>query len=74
MKWKRPESSGFPEVWHTFKAVDVESTELVEYCIQDLPESKEEEAVNCMAQCLFKDEPLCAAFGINIRSSFMNYS
>lgn len=64
LKWKRPKSSEFPKVWHTFMAKDVESTELVEYRIQDLPESRKEEALNCMVQYFCKDEPLCQAYGM----------
>lgn len=63
LKWKRPKSSEFPKVWHTFKAKDVESAELVEYRIQDLPESRADEALNCMIQYFCKDEPLCQAYG-----------
>lgn len=71
LKWKRPESSEFPKVWHTFKAKDVGSDEFVEYRIQDLPESREEEAINCMVQYFCRDEPLCEAYGTECSNKFL---
>lgn len=49
LKWKRPESSVFPKVWHTFTEKDADSERLVEYRIEDLSESRREEAVKIMA-------------------------
>lgn len=64
MKWKRPESSVFPKVWHTFTAKDADSERLVEYRIEDISESRSEEAVKIMAKNFLRGEPLCIAFGI----------
>lgn len=63
LKWKRPETSEYPKIWHTFKAKDVDSDQLVEYRIQDLPESRFEEAIQLMTSNFCKDEPLNQALG-----------
>lgn len=62
-KWTRPESKEFPKIWHTFKAKDIDSDELVEYRIQDLPMSRKEEVLEYMARNFIKDEPFCCAYG-----------
>lgn len=62
-EWKRPESSEFPKIWHTFKARDIDSDNLVEYRIQDLPESRFDEAVRMMSSAFCRDEPICEAYG-----------
>lgn len=63
LKWKRPESSEFPKVWHTFTAKDTDSDEIIEYRIEDLSECRAEEALNVMVQYFCEGEPLCTAFG-----------
>lgn len=63
LKWKRPENSEYPKIWLTFKAKDVDSEKLVEYRIQDLPESRFDEAVQFMTTNFCKDEPLNEALG-----------
>lgn len=64
LKWKRPESAEFPRIWTTFKAKDKDSDELVEYRIQDLPESKFDEALEFLAHNYCRDEPIAEACGI----------
>lgn len=64
LKWTRPELMDFPKIWHTFKAKDTDSDELIEYRIQDIPDSRKEEAVHCMVQQFSRDEPLCDAYGM----------
>lgn len=61
-EWKRSESLEFPKIWHTFKAKDIDSDNLVEYRIQDLPESRFDEAIKMMSTAFCKDEPLCEAY------------
>lgn len=63
LKWKRPESSEYPKVWHTFTARDSVSDRFVEYRIEDLTESKSEEASKMMVQYFCDGEPLCIAYG-----------
>lgn len=62
-EWKRPESSEYPKIWHTFKARDVDSDNLVEYRIQDLPETNFDQALQMMSNAFCKDEPICEAYG-----------
>lgn len=63
-EWKRPKSLEFPKIWHTFKAKDIDSDNLVKYRIQDLPESIFDEAIKMMSTAFCKDEPLCEAYGM----------
>lgn len=62
-KWKRPQTVPFPSIWRRFKAKDVETGELVNYCVQDLPEDRYEEAVQLLVEHFLKDEPMCKAGG-----------
>lgn len=64
LQWKRPESLKFPKIWLTFKAKDIDSDELVEYCIQDLPESRFQDAMDFMLTIFCKDEPVSEAYGM----------
>ncbi|XP_062564730.1 uncharacterized protein LOC134227318 [Armigeres subalbatus] len=61
MVWTRPASVPFPSVWHTFRAKDVDSDQLVNYVVQDLPEDRFEEAINHMLGIFIHDEPMCHA-------------
>lgn len=63
LAWKRPDSVEFPKIWRTFKAKDIGSDELVDYYVQDLPESRFEDALDFMVPILSKQEPLCEAYG-----------
>lgn len=73
LTWRRPETSEFPKIWSTFKAKDIDSDELVEYRIQDLPESRFEDALDFLVEILSKSEPLCEAYGKSIFFSNKNY-
>lgn len=72
LKWKRPESSEYPKTWHTFFAKDVDSDELVDYRIEDVPENRFDEAVTMIVQYFCKDEPLCEAYGIKQTDIYVN--
>lgn len=61
--WERPESMKIPKMWYKFDARDIDTDELVEYCIQDLPESKFQDGIDFMAQHFCKDEPISEALG-----------
>lgn len=61
MVWTRPSEVPFPSVWHTFKAKDVDSDELVTYVVQDLPEERYEEGIDHMIGIFIHDEPMCRA-------------
>lgn len=64
-KWKRPTSSDYPKIWHTFKAKDLNSDELVEYRIEDLHESKVQEAIDFTIKNYCAKEPLWQAYGMS---------
>uniref|UniRef100_A0A336LMK9 CSON004143 protein n=1 Tax=Culicoides sonorensis TaxID=179676 RepID=A0A336LMK9_CULSO len=57
--WKRPSNVPFPSVWMTFKAKDLETDNLVEYRVQDLPEEYYDEALKLMEMDFLKDEAMC---------------
>lgn len=58
-KWRRPENLKFPSVWYRFKAKDLNSDNLVEYRIQDLPIDRFDDAINHMISDFIPDEPMC---------------
>lgn len=43
--WKRPDHIEYPKVWLTFQAKDLNSDNLVEYRIQDVPENRFEDVI-----------------------------
>lgn len=61
--WKRPSTIEHPKVWHTFKARDLDSDELVEYRIQDLPLDRIDDAFEHMEANYNQDEPIAQALG-----------
>lgn len=65
LKWKRPASFDYPNIWHTFTAKDIDSDQLVEYFIADLPESQSDEALKMLTKDFCQDEPMCEAYGMN---------
>lgn len=65
MKWKRPDSVEYPKVWQRFTARDLNSDKLVEYRIEDLVESKAEEAYKHMRENFLFDQPISQAMGNN---------
>lgn len=69
LHWKRPERLEYPKVWHTFKARDLNSDNLVEYRIQDLPLEKADEAYEHMFSNYVQDEPIGQVLGISLTSS-----
>lgn len=58
LKWKRPESSEYPKVWHRFSARDLNSDKIVEYRIEDLCRERANDAYNHMKENYFRDEPI----------------
>lgn len=64
LEWKRPFSVYYPKVWHTFKAKDVNSDDIVEYRIEDLTEAKYDDALAMMVEYFCRDEPTCQAYGM----------
>lgn len=61
MVWTRPANVPYPSVWHTFRAKDVDSDQMVNYVVQDLPEERFEEAIDHMLNIFIYDEPMCEA-------------
>lgn len=58
LKWARTQTAEYPKIWRRFAARDLNSDKLVEYRIQDLPESRFEDAVKHMIANYLKDEPM----------------
>lgn len=63
LKCKRPDMVEYPKVWHRFRARDLNSDKLVEYRIEDLVESRAEEAFIHMRGNYLADEPVSQATG-----------
>lgn len=63
LKWKRPSVVEYPKVWRTFSVKSEQTDKSVEYRIQDLPESRFDDAIEFMAQIFCRIEPLCKAYG-----------
>lgn len=63
LKWKRPDSIKYPKIWHTFNARDLNSNELVEYRIQDLPASRVQDAYDHLLENYIKDVPMGQVYG-----------
>lgn len=59
MEFKRPESLIYPQIYKTFE-VDGE-----EFCIQDLTESREAEALEFLTQYVIPEENFCKALQIH---------
>ncbi|KAJ6650023.1 Phosphatase Herzog, partial [Pseudolycoriella hygida] len=57
LKWSRPQTT-YPKIWSRFYATDLNSKDLIEYRIQDLPESRFEDAIQHMLANYLKDEPI----------------
>ncbi|KAG5684338.1 hypothetical protein PVAND_013573 [Polypedilum vanderplanki] len=62
--FKRPENLKFPTVYYTFKAKDIENENLVEYRVQDLPETYFKEALSLLVEHFLPDEELCSSRGL----------
>lgn len=64
LKWKRPDNVEYPKVWHTFMARDLDSDQLVEYRIEDLPFEKIDEVFEHMQANYIQDEPIGQVLGM----------
>lgn len=62
LSWNRPTSVEYPKIWHTFKARDVNNDKLVEYTIQDLPQSRANDAYKHMYEGYIQDQPIVQQF------------
>lgn len=62
--WKRPSNIQFPSVWLTFKEKDLNSNDLVEYRVQDLPVDRFEDAIKHMTAVFVADVPMCRSKGL----------
>lgn len=56
--WTRPDHVPYPNIWLKFKANDVETDDLVEYSIEDLPEDRFDEAIKIMSTNFLADAPM----------------
>ena len=66
LTWKRPDSSDYPKVWHTFQAKDVNTDDLIGYSIEDLPESKFQEIIPILMEYFCKGAPIWDAYGTEL--------
>jgi hypothetical protein len=61
----RPENLKFPQVFHKFKAKDLNSDKIIEYHVQDLPEELFESALNLFAEHYFPYELMSISRNFN---------
>lgn len=66
LSWRRPSNVPFPCTWHTFKAKDVDSDGLVDYTVEDLPEERNDEAIQHMIEYYLHGEPLAKSKGLHL--------
>lgn len=62
VNWTRSKSSEYPKVWHTFEVKKRDSDEFEQYRIEDLPESRTDDALAFMDDNFCKEEPLSQAY------------
>jgi len=63
LNWTRPKTVKFPKIWRLFEAREVDSDKIIEYRIQDIPESRYEDALNHLEAYYLKYEPVSQALG-----------
>lgn len=59
-KFVRPESLSIPQIYYTFKAKDKNSDRIVEYRVQDLPESFYDKALDLIVEHFLPEETFCS--------------
>lgn len=73
LAWSRPSTVVFPQIWRKFVARDVNTDDMVEYRIQDLPMERIEDAMQYMLNNYLKDEPISQALGKHIRYTYLRF-
>lgn len=63
LNWTRPKTLKYPTIWRAFEARDLDSDKIIEYRIQDIPESRYEDAINHLETSYLKYEPVSQALG-----------
>lgn len=61
MGWVRPNEVDFPVVWLKFNAKDIETDNLIEYRVQDLPLDRIEDAIEYLLENYLDDEPFTSS-------------
>jgi hypothetical protein len=59
-----PASLNFPTIYYTFEAKDRESNKVVEYRVQDLPQTHYKEALSMLEHFFLPDEEICVSRGL----------
>lgn len=55
-KWTKSSNIPYPNVWHRFKAKGLDSEELIDYSIRDIPEHRFDEAIDHLMNNYVHDE------------------
>lgn len=61
MIWSRPDQPPIPTIYHTFRAKDVDSDQLVTYRVQDFSEDRHADVIQHYKENFVDDEPLAAS-------------
>lgn len=65
LNWMRSKTAIHPRIWRSFMARDLDSDKPIEYRVQDLPESRYDDAINHLEKFYLKGEPVSQALGIS---------
>ncbi|KAJ6639129.1 Arylalkylamine N-acetyltransferase 1 [Pseudolycoriella hygida] len=63
LRWTRPKTVDYPKVWRTFTGRDLDSDKLIEYRIEDLTESRFDDAIRHLEAFYLRDEPVSQVLG-----------
>lgn len=55
-KFKRSEATLYPQIYHTFKAKDIDGDGLVEYCVEDMTEKHFDKALDFISKYFMPEE------------------
>jgi hypothetical protein len=70
---KRVEGFKFPQIYHTFKAKDKDSDQLINYHVQDAPKDRFEEIVDFMVRDFLPYEAMCESKGVPKNEKCVEY-
>lgn len=61
--WNRPLTVAYPQIWSVFVARGVDTDDMIEYRIQDLPVERFEDAMQYMLNNYLKEDPIIQTLG-----------
>lgn len=71
LHWTRPKTIEYPKIWRKFIGPDLDSDKSIEYQVEDLTESRYDDAIKHMKVVYLRDEPVSQVLG---ESFLLNHS